>query len=286
MIKNFNALAERLKGVKVGDKDLTSELLKDIISKEEEIELIIPKINIYTDEQIEGMKTSVREEQKTQSYTEGKDAGREMFIKELKKKAGIEGTEGKTVDTVYKHLYDKLNDDLNKEPNEKITELTQSVANLQKTIESKNGEIERINGEKLAFEKQTRVKAAKMKNIPDNLSGIKPEHFLAAADVEGISLDFDDNNNEIAIRNGKPVKDQMEKYIPVKDVYTEFAEKNKWIGKGKGAGGGDYNPGDGNKTFKSMNDIFKYMKENNINPFSKEGQKLQDEFSAKTQAAE
>jgi hypothetical protein len=207
-------------------------------------------------------------------------------MKDLKRLAGLEeGTPGKTPEEVFNIISEKIAKDTGAKPNEKIQELQGSLQKLQQTISEKQTAYEQLSNDFEGFKKNTTLRSKRLKNIPENLNGIKPEHFLAAAEVEGITTDMGEDGTMFALRNGQPVKDQLEKYVPVKDVYEQFAKDNGWVGSNGngGSGGGDYKGGSGND-FKTMNDVFDYMLKNNIKPDGEAGIKLQQDFEAKTKA--
>ena len=125
MIKNINALADRLKGVKVGEEELTPEKLLTIIKDEKEIELTIAPVHLLGETELTELKTTVKKD----GYNEGSKAGSEMFAKELKKAFGLNGDEypGKDIETVKTILNNKVLADAKIEPEKKVKELTESL---------------------------------------------------------------------------------------------------------------------------------------------------------------
>jgi hypothetical protein len=277
MIKNFDVLADRLKGVKIGDKDLTVDLLKEALSKDESFEVVAPQAHIMTEEILTELKTTV----KKQGYEEGKTAGSEMTIKEMKRKAGLE-FEGKTDDQFIQEFTKKIEKEKGIEPNKKIQELTESLTKLQTLAEQKEGEVKQWSEKYTGLQRDTMANEIILGKIPKNITGVTPKHFSALFKMEGYQVATDDSGAVVVMQNGKPLKDKLEKPIPVENVLLDFAKTNNWI-SAEGRGAGDEG-GAGNGEFKTMNDVFKFMETNKINPMSPQGIKLQEQFEAETQA--
>lgn len=273
MIKNFDKLAERLAGIKINGKDITQESLKEAFEKETELE--ITPVHIFSDAQL----TELKENTKREGYGEGKIAGSEMYAKDLKKLAGIEGTEGKTHDVVFKNISAKLAADLNIEPNKKAKELTDSLEQLQKRynddLAKKDSEIKSMNDRILNEEINQQVKS-----VLSGVKAIKPEYAVLIA-RQKYGFEFDESKNLLITEKGKVIKDKMEKPRPYNEVLSEFAISEKWM-ETDGRGGDNSNGGQSG--FKTKNELFKYMEDKKIDPVSKEGIHLLDDFEAKMKA--
>lgn len=290
MITNFDLLAERLKGVKIGDKEITLDLLKEALSKEDKFEVSVPQAHLLSDSELVSLKEKVKEDNKSGFYVEGKEAGSEMLVKALKKLSNLD-FEGKVkknaqgeidFEATAKLLNEAFEKSKGIEPNKKINELTESLSNLQKLIEQKEGEIKSWGEKYSGLEKSTKVNEILLSRIPKNITGVTPKQFTTLLQNEGYSIDFTESGEAFATLHGKPLKDQLEKYKPVDSILLDYAKTNNWI-KTEGRGSGDDGGGSGSE-FKTMNDVFKYMDQNKINPASPAGKKLQEDFEAKTQA--
>jgi hypothetical protein len=287
MIKNFELIADRLKGVKIGDKELTLDLLKEALSKEDPYELSAAPAHILMDSELKSLKERVIEENKTPIYIEGKDAGAEMLAKALKRVSSLD-IEGKVkknergeidFEATAKALNDAFDKTKGVEPNKKITELSESLANLQRQVEQKDNELKVWDEKYKGLEKSGRIHEVLTGKVP-TLTGINSKHFLTLIKADGYSFDFNENGETVVLYNGKVVKDSYEKPLPVENVLLEYAKKNNWTGTQGRGGSEDEMPG----TFKTMNDVFAHMEKNKIDPDSKQGERLIDEFEAKIQA--
>lgn len=271
MIKNFNLLADRLKGVKVGGEDITPEKLLALLKDDKaESELTIPKVNMIVDEELETLKESV----KKTGYEEGKQAGSEMFAKELKKKFGIE-KDGKSLDTVFGYIHEKVLADAKIEPDKKIKDLSESLERLQKQAETDKGSYETKINELTQTITQRDIDFFVQSTMPQ-LTGIKPNQALALYKLDR-QLSKDDNGNIVILKGGQVLKDKMEKPIEFTSDFSEWAKENGWMGNAGRGGGND--PGGHGKSFKSMDEVFKYMETNKIDPDSETGRKLRDDFN-------
>lgn len=269
MVKNFNILADRLKGVKVGEDNLTPEKLIELLKDQKEVELTVSPIHLLDDTQLTELKGTVKKE----GYEEGKLAGSEIFAKELKRKAGIE-REGKSLDVIYGYLTEKFTADAKVEPNQKIRELTDSLTNLQKTFETEKNQWTQTTTALQGQLEQKDIDFYATANIP-SLNGIKPSHALLIYKQER-QLKKDESGNIIIYKGGKPLKDQLEKNIDFTTDFTSFARENGWIGS-SGRGGGSES-GVSISEFKTLNDVYKYMEKNKMNPDSPEGVALVNRF--------
>lgn len=283
MIKNSEVLTERLKGVKIGDKDLTIDLLKDILSKEDSVELQAAPAHIFDDAGLQSFKERITKDAKTPVYIEGKEAGTEMLLKAIKNITGTElitqAKKNERGEIDFESTAKIVNEAMEKakgiEPNNKIKELTSSLENLQNQIKTKEAEVTDWQGKYNGLEKNTKVNRIIQKNTPKNLMGINQDQFTVLLQAEGYSVDFDESGTPVPMQNGKVLKDKYEKALGIESVLHEFATKNKWL-NGDGRGGEDTQNNTG--TFKTENELMDHMKKNNISPVSKDGLQLLEDF--------
>jgi hypothetical protein len=78
-------------------------------------------------------------------------------------------------------------------------------------------------------------------------------------------------------KQGKVLKDNLEKPLNHQDVFNDFLKENNWLNiDGRGGGNGH---GQMSGEFKTINDVFKHLEKNNIDPGSSEGKRLIDKFN-------
>lgn len=262
-IKNLDVIA-RLIGKDVNE-------LKDIISKQEEIEIEIPQGSFISELDLNSLKTTLKQE----GYKEGKTAGSEMTIKEIKRITGLE-FEGKDHETLVKKLQEKVLTEAKIEPEKKVKELSTSLESLQQKyqadITAKEAELSNMKG----ILKNKEIDGLLMKHVPGNLNAIKPDQALLLFKND-YKVDIDENNNLVVMKDGKVLKDQLEKPIPVQNVMNEYITSQGWTGSRGGQGGSDKG-GAGSSEFKTINDLFKHMEKSGIDPTSNDGMALIDKF--------
>ena len=125
--ETLNKIAKSLK-LKVED-------LESALTNEKEVALEIPELTLLTAEEL----TARDENIGRTKYNEGKTAGVEMGVKELKNELGLD-FDGKDIKSLVTAVQKKTLDDAKIEPNKKVEELNNVVANLQKTIAEKETE--------------------------------------------------------------------------------------------------------------------------------------------------
>lgn len=87
---------------------------------------------------------AIKERAGKDSYKEGKKAGEEMFIKDIKNDEGLE-FEGKTKDSLLKALKDKIQKESGHEPEKRITELEADKKKLQLSLTEKEAELAKVS---------------------------------------------------------------------------------------------------------------------------------------------
>jgi len=248
------------------------ETLKTALTSEDEVEVTYKSGTFLDDEGLEKLKSTVS---KT-AYNDGKTAGVEIKAKELKEKFGYD-VEGKDLDKLFEFHGNKILESAKVEPNKKVSELSESLKNLQKQYEldisEREGKITSLESEK----KQIKSNNDLLREIPEGLIGINSNQFATLAKSE-YNFEYDDNGNFVAKKGDKILKDKLENPLKVKDVLSEFATVNKWFASGGRGGGNEAGTPSG---FETMNDVMKHLHTNKIQPMSPEGQELINKFKNK-----
>lgn len=262
MIKNIDDLAKFVKG--------GADVLQKAIESKEETTIEFIEGSFVSNQELETLKTTVRADGKK----EGQTIGYDFAMKDLKKKFGLE-IEGKDLEVISEHLNKKIIADAKIEPSKKIEELSTSLSNLQKQyktdIETKESEVAKLKGSITDI----RINSELQTITPDGLAGVKPSQFAALARME-YSFEYDDAGQLIAKKGSNILKDKFEKPLPIKEILTDFANQNGWLGN---AGRGSKDSVNGSQKFETINDVYRFMETNRIDPMSAEGEKLLKEFS-------
>ena len=260
MIKNINELAKFVKG--------GADVLQKAITSEDEISIEFVDGSFVSDSELEDLKN----ERFNSGKKEGQTICYDFAMKDVKKDFGLD-IEGKNREDIIKAARSKVMSDAKIEPDKKISELNQSLENLRKQYEtdksSWEGEVSSYKG-KL---KDISIMNELQRNTPD-IKGLKSSQFATLARTE-FEFDFSEDGMLVAKKNGNIIKDKMEKPIPVKDILTDYATQNGWNSVPGRGGNNEF----GDKSeFKTLNDVYKHMEQNNINPMSAEGEKLINDF--------
>ena len=266
--KEFQTFLEDTLGVKI-------DALKSALTSDEEVKIEFNQGTFLNDDDL----TAVKDKLKKQGYNDGKIAGVEMAAKELKESFGIEA-EGKDLKGIFEAYGSKVLTDAKIEPNKKIQELQSSLDTLRTTYETdlsvKDQEINTFKGKLDRFN----INQTLMSELPEALS-LNPKHFMTLAETE-FQFELGEDGSPIVKKNGQILKDKLEKPVSPKQVLSEFAESNGFLGgkKPTGRGGkGGYTPPTGSDEFKTQHDVYRYMEKNRIDPASDEGWALVDNFN-------
>ncbi len=195
-------------------------------------------------------------------------------MKDVKKDFGIE-LEGKDRKKITEAIQTKIITDAKIEPNKKVDELNTSLTNLQKQYETDLGLKTQENDNLSNQVKDYRINGDLINYIPEGLNGIEVNDFITVAKT---TAKFEYENDILVVKKGDSIlKDKMEKPINPKDYLTEFATNKKWL-QSDGRGAGDEG-GDNDGIFKNINEVYKHMEGNKIDPLSEAGKKLVDDFN-------
>lgn len=245
------------------------ETLKEALTSDSEVEVSYKSGMLLDDTQLTSLKSTVKKE----GYNEGKVAGVEIRAKEIKEKFNID-IEGKDFDKIFTTYGENVLKDAKIEPDKKLREVNDSLANLQKKygedIGLKDQSIASLNT-KLG---DVKINADLQRLAPEGLNGINTNQFATLAKTE-YSFQYEEGNL-VAMKHGAILKDSLEKPLAIKDVLSDYGRTNGWIGEA-GRGGGHQGGGSSSK-FETINDVYKHMDVSNINPDSPEGEKLITDF--------
>jgi len=261
MIKNLNELAKFVKG--------DADVLQKAIESKEEVSLEFVDGSFVSDDELTTLKENVFKDSK--KVHEG--VGYDFAMKDLKKDFEIE-LEGKDRKKITEAIRTKIITDAKMEPNKKVDELSLSLKNLQTQYETdlglKTKEIDGLNGRL----RDHQINGDLTDYIPEGLTGIDVKDFMTVAKT---TAKFEYDNNVLVVKKGDTIlKDKLEMPISPKDYLTELATNKKWL-QSAGRGAGDDTGATG--TYKNINEVYKHMEDNKIDPLSAVGKKLVDDFN-------
>lgn len=237
---------------------LSQEEFKAKVSSEDEVSIERPKGEFFTEEELS--------ERDQNNYLEGKDASREMAVKDLKKEYGYEFP-GRDLKSFMAHHDQVLRDKYGSSDDTKVAQLKKD---LEKQKETYDQEIETLT-EKV--NKYTRL--YKESSISNRLLGKMPkETTIPSDDILTLFnarhvIEEQEDGSEVVKKGSEILKDaKTGKPLPVEEVFNTFVIDNKYAKDPEGRGG-DNEPGSGGsgdyKGVKTMQEFEDRWKSNNPN---------------------
>jgi len=215
--KETVALIAKLTKTKVED-------LEAAIKDEKEVDVVIDeKLTVLTEDETKTLKSN--------SYKEGKLAGVEMEVDEIKKEKGLEFT-GKTVKGLVDAVAKKTLTDAKIDPDKKVTELEEKLKTVQQTAT----ELQTKLTEKDAEVSSVKTQAMIVKDLPANTT-LPADKILLLMKADGYDYKTEDGKI-IWMKDGKAVTDKLGSNLDTKTIATEYVTANKLIAtEDAGAGG-------------------------------------------------
>jgi prefoldin subunit 5 len=209
------AISKIATNLKIKEADLIAAL-----TATEETDITIPEINSFTTDELATRDTNL----KATGYTEGKIAGTEMLIKDLKTKHAIE-IDSKDADKFIDAFKDKVLKEAKVEPNQKISELNATIAQLQ-------GNITAFDTEKAGYLNQ--INAIK---IDSKLSGLLPKNINPVLTSDIIMNDLKSNyeftsedGKSVVKKDGQILKDaKLVEPLSWDTVINQHLAERKWL---------------------------------------------------------
>ena len=219
-------IAQIAKLLKLKEADITTA-----ITAEAEVELKIDeKLQAFDDTELQTLKSN--------SYKEGKKAGVEMEVDELKKELGYD-FQGKTIKGLVEFNKKKVLEDAKIEPEKKVTELQEKLNTVQNSYKELEGKLAEKDNEVTS----TKIKSEVYKHIPSlgEDAAFDQDDIMHKMAREGFEFKIEDGK-VTAYKGGKQVQDKLSNALEVKDVINSFLVEKKIVTPEKviaGRGGGN-----------------------------------------------
>ena len=218
-----------LKKLNYSDADIQA-----LVDSEEEKDVTLDdKVLVFKEDELQTLKSN--------SYKDGKKAGVEMDVDDVKKELGLD-FQGKSVKGLIEAHKKKVLEDAKIEPAEKVKELEAKVTTLQSTVQSQ---------EKLLADKETEVSGVKTKSelykhIPDfgDRLALGQDDVIQLMQSNGYEFKLE-NGSLVPYKNGQQLQDKTANPLPAKDVVNAFLTEKKLIipeSVNGGRGAGDNKP--------------------------------------------
>lgn len=206
------------------------EDLKAAIEDEKEADLAVDeKVQSFTEDELGTLKSN--------SYKEGKTAGVEIAVKDVKEELKLE-FQGKSVKGLVEAAQKKAVEDAKIPANEQVKELTTKLATLQNTITEQD--------KKLADKEQEvegiRIKSELYKVIPAG-GTLENDEVIELMKLKGYAFEQKDGKTVVKL-NGEVQNDKLGNPLAAKDIITGFMKEKKLIADESGGGGPEGRGGD------------------------------------------
>ena len=213
----------------------TAEDLTAKIKSEKEEDIKLPEGELFTEDQLTRRDSS--------KYNEGKEAGQEMLVKDLKKKYSYD-FEGKDADAFLAHHDSKLKEKYSKGSSDRVKELEKDLEKQKKAFQT---DIESLTTEKSQLETQFRNE-----KINGRLLGVMPtETTIDRNDVLTLykanrKTIVEDGKEYVLDAQGNKLKDEKtQEPISVEEDFKTFVTERGYVKKSPGRGGGNEPGGNG-----------------------------------------
>lgn len=232
-----------------GISDLKAKALS-----EEEQEVTITKTKHFAAQDYDIMHQNILDEGKKQGYADGKLAGEEMRVKEIKRNKNYD-FEGKNIDSLVEYLESTIESSKKKAQEGTENEYQKDLEALRLKLSDKDKEIETLN----LKHKHSKINSA-IDNffnaipieIPSNITDEKQraDYVKKTLDMHKTffksqySFDLGDNDKIIAKSGEEVIKDELQNPLSIDSLVKSYQEQSFMPikQKRKGRGDGDYTP--------------------------------------------
>lgn len=199
-------------------------------------------------------------------YGEGKKAGEEMVIKNIKKEAGVDVADDdpkKVLDAIA----DKIKKDAGANPDARVQELEGTLTTAKNQVKKLTTELETIKSEKETLVTDTKL----LSHFPANtISALTREEILSLLKTK-VKIETRDGK-EVVIKDGQPVLNPASlEPLPVSEAIGSYFKERSWVQDEAGAAGaagrgtGNSAPGGAAKKFTKLSDVQKHLEAEGLN---------------------
>lgn len=247
---------------------------KELVEATDEQEVTLPDTTkIFTAEAYSKLTENLK--------TDGIKAGKEIAIKDLKEKTGLE-FEGKNPDKFIEEFKAHVAKEAGTSVDEKVKSRDKTIVELKTALQTAKDEKDAVIREKTQIQKDTSLMRLLPKNRDDRFSD---QMYLTSIKSE---YEFtEEEGKPVVKKNGEVMKDDQFNPVTYESVISKHFTDAKWIKEegegGSGGAGGQGGRGGGNKgggaagTFLSMSEFTKNLEEKGIHPGSEQATHLLQE---------
>lgn len=235
------------------------------------------EVDITIDDKLQILDEASLASRDRNKYNEGKTAGQEMLIKEIKRKHAIE-VDGDDPDKVVEAIVSKTKKEVGGNPDARVADLEGKINQWKQKYSDLEGSYTRAQQEKAeaALDRELLSSFPKSRD-----SKFTDDEYLTLVKK---SLKIEDKDGKrIIYKDGKPLQSDKDfEPIPLKDAIEGYFGERKWTeaeggaggaggGRGPGAGGGNSNPGGGKPKFSKLSEVNAHLAGEGIDPKGEKG---------------
>lgn len=200
------------------------------------------EVDVAIDDTLSTFSKTELETLESNKYNEGKKAGVEIEVKDIKEKLGLEFT-GKTLNGLLDAATKKALEDAKLTPDKQVTELQEKVKTLQSTVTEQTKQL----ADKDAEVNGVRINSELYKHIPqfgENGPALSQDDVIGVMNRNGYVFKLEEGKM-VAYKGDTKLVDKMANPLDVSEVVTSFLKEKKFITEDKvpgGRGGKDQKP--------------------------------------------
>jgi hypothetical protein len=259
---------ESIKAILAKLKVGTDAEIEALLNDTEEKEVKIPDtVKVFSQEEYTQLETNLKEQGKG-AYTK---AGKEIAIKELKEKTGIE-FDGKDPETFIEKFKENVIAEAKLKPDEAKTQWEKDKKALQDQVNEWKGKYETIETEKKAISFDTTL----LKSFPADRNDILTDEDRLLLIKNKMEVK-DEDGKQIVYYKGKKLQDNLTNPLEFGEAIKHVFTEEKWLGKpeaGKPGGRGNGDGKTGLGVYGSLKDFNAELTAKNIHPGSEEARNM------------
>lgn len=235
------------------------------------------EVDITIDDKLQVLDEASLAARDRNKYNEGKTAGQEMLVKEIKRKHGVE-VDGDNPDAVVEAIVAKTKKEVGGNPDARIADMETKVNQWKQKYADLENNYTKAQQEKAEAALDRELLSAFPKNRDSKFTD---DEYLTLVKK---SLKIEEKEGKrIVSKDGKPLQSDKDfEPIPLKDAVESYFGERKWVEeagggagggqRGPGAGGGNSNPGGGRPKFSKLSEVNAHLQNEGLDPKGEKGQ--------------
>lgn len=259
-----------------GMTKIPADKLKEIFTSTDEVEVEFNKPHIYSEDELETLKTNIKKESGRATLEMGIKEQRNFLVETFGDEFNFQG---KTMENLIEAAIKAGEKKAGVKPNEQIAEKEKMIKNLQDAVRTLETEKKQVIDDKNNVLMEYEINSTITKSLPKDIDTLySPEDLLVLYKKDRQVLK--EEGKTVIKKNGEVLRDKTQEPISVETDFTNWLVEKGVKRTAQGRGDGDKKQS-GPKDYmeiNSMGDFHKYAEENNI-PRDKQLEMLQKIFA-------